>query len=139
MSRDGSIELDFADGTYRFRLGWGDLVRLQEARDTGPFLLLNRLLNGAWRVEDIAEVIRCGLVGGGLEPHKALGLVRAYVQDRPPLETLVIAQRVLGAGLAGAGEEELVGKKAEAADPEAETPRSRTESSGSPPSTEAER
>lgn len=133
MSRDGSITSDFADDTYEFRLSWGELIKLQEARDTGPYLVLNRLLNGGWLVQDISDVIRLGLVGGGMEPVKALKLVRSYVEARVPLENLVLAQRVLGAALIGTTEEEL-GKKSEAANHPSEN--SQTESSDLPPSTE---
>lgn len=135
MSRDGSLTSDFADDTYEFRLAWGELIKLQEARDTGPYVILDRLLTGRWHVQDIADVIRLGLVGGGMEPVKALKLVRSYVEERVPLENLVLAQRVLGAGLIGTSEEE-VGKKSEAASQKSQNPISPTESSDLPPSTE---
>lgn len=134
MSRDGSVELDFAGERRKFRLAWGELELLQESRETGPYILLDRLLSGHWRVQDIAEVIRLGLIGGGARPDEAQKLVKAYVQARPPLETLVIAQRVLGAGVAGTPDEEL-GKKAEAANPDGNSPNSQTENSDLPPST----
>ena len=136
MSRDGSTEQDFAGKRRLFRLGWGELVALQEARDAGPFLVLNRLLSGTWRMEDIAETIRIGLIGGGMPEPAARRLVVNKVEGNVPLENLVLAQRVLAAGLAGAGDEELVGKKSEADGTTEETPRSPTESSDSPPSTE---
>lgn len=135
MSRNGSLTSDFADDTYEFRLAWGELVKLQEARETGPYVILDRLLTGRWLVQDIADVIRLGLVGGGMEPVKALKLVRSYVEERVPLENLVLAQRVLGAGLIGTSEEE-VGKKSEAASQKSQNPISPTESSDLPPSTE---
>lgn len=133
MSRNGSLTSDFADGTYEFRLAWGELIKLQEARDTGPYLVLNRLLNGGWMVQDISDVIRLGLIGGGMEAVKALKLVRSYVEGSVPLENLVLAQRVLGAALIGSTEEEL-GKKSEAASQTSQN--SPTESSDLPPSTE---
>ncbi|TPN43206.1 gene transfer agent family protein [Mesorhizobium sp. B1-1-7] len=136
MSRDASTTQAFADGDYRFRLAWGELEELQEACDAGPYVVLDRLVTGRWRVGDIANVIRLGLIGGGLEPIKALKLVRSYVQSRPPLESLVLAQLVLGAAVAGAPEEEI-GKKSEAPD-QSEPPNSPTASSGSEPSTATE-
>lgn len=136
MSRDASTTQPFADDDYVFRLGWGELEQLQEACDAGPYVVLDRLVSGRWRMGDISNVIRLGLIGGGLEPVKALKLVRAYVQDRPPLENLVLAQLVLGAGVAGAPEEE-VGKKSEAPD-QSDPMNPQTESSGSEPSTATE-
>ena len=136
MSRDASVTLDWADGTYQFRMAWGQLEELQEVCEAGPFIVLNRLLGGQWKVQDIANVIRLGLIGGGMEPAKALKLVRSYVQDRPPMESLTIAQRVLGVGVIGAVDEADVGKKSGAASPDGElSPNSPMESSDLPPST----
>lgn len=110
MARDASITLDWADGTYTFRLAWGDLARLQEATDAGPYVLLQRLNDGTWKLGDISAVIRCGLIGGGMEPAQALKKVRSYVEDRPPMENLLTAQAVLTTGLVGAPEEKLHAK-----------------------------
>ncbi|MCF6112001.1 gene transfer agent family protein [Mesorhizobium muleiense] len=117
-------------------MAWGELEKLQEACDAGPYVVLDRLVSGRWRMADISNVIRLGLIGGGMEPVKALKLVRSYVETRPPLESLVLAQVVLGAGVAGAPEEE-VGKKSEAPDQDDPT-NSPTASSGSEPSTATE-
>lgn len=134
MSRDASVTLPFADGDYVFRLAWGELAKLQEERDAGAYLVLERLLNGRWFTQDISAVIRLGLMGGGADPIKSLKLVRSYVEDRPPLENLVYAQRVLGAAIAGVAEED-VGKKSEAAN-QVGSDHSPTENSDLPPSTE---
>jgi hypothetical protein len=133
MSRDGSIDLDFADGTYHFRLAWGELVKLQEECNAGPYFVLNRLLAGQWRMEDITSVIRLGLIGGGMDDGKAMRMVRTYVESTIPFRYLAIAQRVLGAAVVGTVEED-VGKKAEAASQE--SPTSQTGESDLPPSTE---
>lgn len=111
MGRDAAIDLDFGDGTYRFRLGQGELAELQEKCDAGPGWVLGRLMhqtaeNGGWRVEDIPNIIRLGLIGGGLKPTDALKLTRTYVEARPPMENLILAQLVLSAGLMGAPDDE---------------------------------
>lgn len=105
MSRDGKIALDWADGNYTFRLGWGGLIELQEKCDAGPFVILRRLMTGTWRVEDIAQTIRLGLIGGGATPEQALKLVTRYVESRPPLENVPIAVAVLGEAVQGAPDE----------------------------------
>lgn len=107
MSRDASIEREFGDDTYTFRMGWGEILKLQEARDTGPYVVLDRLLTGRWLFEDIAEVIRIGLIGGGLDPIKARKMVREYVEARPPIENLDLAQRILGAAMVGVPDEKV--------------------------------
>lgn len=118
MARDARIELDWADGTFAFRLGFGELVRLQEACGAGPQLIHTRLSDGSWGVKDISHVIRFGLIGGGMPPADALKKVRAYVEDRPPAENLVYAQVILSAGLVGAPDESVGGQSGgEDADP----------------------
>nr|WP_245247723.1 gene transfer agent family protein [Tianweitania sediminis] len=128
--------LDFAGDIRAFRFAWGDLEKLQEARGAGPYVILDRLVSGRWYVEDIADVIKFGLIGGGTEPAKAVKLVRDEVMSKAPLQSLVIAQQVLGSGVVGAPEEELE-KKSEAASQE-ESPLSQTEGSDLPPSMEPE-
>jgi hypothetical protein len=134
MSRDGSFEAQFADDDFVFRLAWGELIKLQEARDCGPLVILERLGNGHWRVEDIREVVRLGLIGGGLDPGKALKLVRLYVEQRPPFENLALAQRILGSSLVGVSDEELEHTPGKAEAPSGSTPSSEA-SSVSEPST----
>ena len=135
MSRDGSIELPFNGQRTMFKLAWRELMKIQEACDAGPYVVLDRLVSGRWRLQDISEVIKWGLIGAGMPQAEALKLVESEVQGRPPLENLVIAQTVLGAGVVGAPEEE-VGKKSEAASQEEATTLSQTESSDLPPSSE---
>lgn len=106
MSRDGSMRLDWADGEQTFRLGWGELIALQEACDAGPFVVLGRLGAGSWKLNDIRETIRLALIGGGMAPEQALKLVRDYVEARPPIENVVLARAILAAGVMGAGDEE---------------------------------
>jgi uncharacterized protein YoaH (UPF0181 family) len=118
-----------------FKLAWRELMKIQEACDAGPYVVLDRLVSGRWRLQDISEVIKWGLIGAGMPQGEALKLVATEVEGRRPLENLVIAQTVLGAGVIGAPEED-VGKKSEAASQEKRKPRSRTGSSGLPPSSE---
>jgi hypothetical protein len=122
--RDARIDLDWADGSHSFRLGWGELAELQEKTNAGPYVVLQRLINHEWRIEDISNVLRLGLIGGGKTPEQALKLVRRYVEIRPPLENVPYATGVLSAGLVGAPEEKL-------GEPEAPNP-AETESTISP-------
>lgn len=117
MSRDATITEPFADADYVFRMAWGEIVQLQELRDCGPYVVLDRLVTGRWLVQDIREPIRLGLIGGGLKPVEALKLVRQYVEQRPAIESLEIATRILQAGLVGAPDEPVgveAGKDGEA-------------------------
>lgn len=146
MSRDASIEFDWADGTHRFRLAIGQLRELQEKTDAGPAWLYARIEAGMWLMGwrdvpgkpnsdgDLAETIRLGLIGGGMKPEPARRLVQRYVLDRPLHESIVPAQKILAAAIAGPEDEPL--KKEPGAEATTESARSQMESSASQPSME---
>lgn len=106
MSRSATITLTWADGDHAFRLAWGQIIELQEKTGCGPAFLYARLAAGQWMAGDVAETIRLGLIGGGMTPAEALRLTRAYVHERPLLESVPVAYAILGAALSGAGEAE---------------------------------
>lgn len=133
MSRDGSISLVWGDGEHRFRLPIGQLRELQEKCAAGPAEIVERLTAGRWRVDDVRETIRLGLIGGGMAPGEAYTLTVRYVDERPWLENVAPAQAVLMAALVGVADEP-VGKAGAA---EAET--GATDASPSPPSTASAR
>src|SRR5690606_13936649 len=87
MARDGSTVLDWGPDTFQFRLGWAELQMLQEATDMGPWLLQSRLEHRTCKIGEIADVMRCGLLGGGVDPVRAKKLVDQYVKGRPPSES----------------------------------------------------
>ena len=133
MTRDASITLDWADGTYTFRLAWGQLMELQDQCDAGPYVVLNRLAGGTWKMQDVTQPIRLGLIGGGMTPPQALLLTRRYVEDRPPMENWATAYAVLSAGILGHAED--VPKK-KARKPRSGSMTSPTENSDLPKSSE---
>jgi hypothetical protein len=106
MSRDGKLgPIPWADGNHEFCLKWGFVIELQEKCDAGPHYILQRLQIGQWLVQDISETIRLGLIGGGMEPGKALGLVQTYVEARPLLENHGLAMAILAAAIMGVPDE----------------------------------
>ncbi len=129
MSRSGEISLDFGDGNYEFRLGMGQWRKIQEACDAGPPELLARMappfeamrrgvkapdlisagLLGRWRIDDIRAPLFQGLLGGGMEPAKAAKLIRDWVDERPLLEALPVAYKVVHASFTGAEDEDASG------------------------------
>lgn len=131
MSRSGSISLDWADGHHTFRYGWRELQMLQEALDCGPYVVLVRLSDHTWLVQDISHVIRIALIGGGLTPEKALSLVRDYVETRPPIENVWLAKAILTAALIGVPDEPATSSKKKASRKAKGSTASQTESSAS--------
>jgi hypothetical protein len=136
MSRTAITEFDWADGRYRFRLAFDQWIELQEKTDCGPFVLLQRLQRGDWKIQDIAESIRIGLIGGGQTPDKARTLVERYVKARPPLESHHAALAIVLAGVIGAPDGEEPGKSDAAKAQDEADQNAPMESSPLPPSTE---
>ncbi len=124
MSSDASISLFWGDAEQSFRFGIGQFRELQDKVNTrrlaigapvvGPMALLNALrANDAWP-DDIRDVLRLGLIGGGKSFSEAHRMMLRYFDDTPPLEHMRPAFVVLMAGLAGAPGDEAK-KKPEAA------------------------
>lgn len=95
------VTATWGDGEYTFRLEWKHWLEIQEKLDLGPNELLERLILRKWRVQDLAEIVRLGLIGGGKSPVDAIALIRRYVHDRPILENVEIATRIVSASLIG--------------------------------------
>lgn len=110
MSFDGSVELVWAGDARKFRLGIAELLALQEKRDSGPLEIVNRLQFGTWRIEDIQETIRIGLIGAGVDLKTARSLVEENVREGRISANVLIAQAILLNALAGDPQEQ-VGKK----------------------------
>lgn len=95
----GLVIEDWADGSYQFRLAYGQWLELDQLLQVGPMALYVRLLDRQWKANDIREIIRLGLIGGGCNPIKALQLTKTYVEERPLLESLPLAMEIVSASL----------------------------------------
>ena len=65
--------------------------------DFNAYALL-RGIGGDWRVEDVRETIRLGLIGAGMTPTDAFGMVTRYVDDlqhSPLVDNVGIAAAIL--------------------------------------------
>lgn len=80
MQRHASIELDWADGTFTFRLGMDELEELERKLDRSVFAIFRDARHTSLRSYEISEVIRIGLLGGGMKPADALAKVRRYCE-----------------------------------------------------------
>lgn len=102
MSRSGGIDLTWGDGEHTFRLAIGQLRDLEEKTKVGPFELFERLRQNRWRVDDLAHILRVGLIGGGMAAPQAVDLVTRHIDEWPLVESALVAQAVLVAALVGA-------------------------------------
>lgn len=120
----------WGDGEYTFRLPLGQLRELQDKTQAGPYEVLMRIRAGTWRLDDVRETVRLGLIGGGLPPPAAFQLVARYVDQRPLIESVGLAAEILAFAILGP-EDDTPGKAAAAGEDTAAP----AESSPSPPST----
>lgn len=92
---DPVVVADWGDDTYRFRLGIDQMLELEAKCDAGLYAIYSRVVGRAWKVNDIRETVRLGLIGGGKSPTDALKLTRLYVDQRPLLESWPLVLAVL--------------------------------------------
>jgi hypothetical protein len=129
MSAAGNITFEWADGEYTFRLGLREIRLLQEKTGLGPLALFRRIQRDEWRIDDLRETLRLGLIGAGMDDMKALALVKNHFDDRPKVDAKEPAMKIIGAFLVGVPDDPLGKQKA------AEGSSGAMESSPSPPST----
>lgn len=99
-----AIQMPWADlEEVTFDLPLGAVRHLQEKTGAGPPVILSRLQQDQWRVDDYRETILQGLIGGKqFTKDQAGALVRKFVDDQPAAESLMTAQAVLMAFILGA-------------------------------------
>ena len=104
--KHGSVTTYWADGEHTFRLAIGQMRELQEKVGVGPYKVLERLRDNDWRVDEIREVIRLGLIGGGMSPAEAYRLIVRYFDEyeTPLLDHIPAAMSVLIAPMMGTPE-----------------------------------
>ena len=132
------LQLEFGDGQYLFKMTVHGLKEVQEKCGAGIGAVWSRLAasrlnhigvdaghpeDARFRIEDIIEPIRQGLIGGGqgevdgvpvkVTPMTANRLVDLYVINRPLQEGWAIAYAIMGRLVEGAPSPELDKKKSQ--------------------------
>lgn len=77
-------------GEHPFRLALAQLEGLQQKTDCGPEWLVMKLKSGQWLATEAFEILRWGLIGGGMAPAAAKGVV-SDAFDRHPVGAFKIA------------------------------------------------
>lgn len=85
-----------------FRLRIGEIGELETLCAAGIGEIYLRVATQRYRLADLRETIRLGLIGGGAPPGEADMLVGRYVDGRPIAEYLQLAADILTALHAGA-------------------------------------
>lgn len=87
-----NLTLDWADGSYDFRLPWAACAEIERKGNAGIQLIYERVMVGQAHLADVAEIIRQGLLGG------AGGTVDEQpVDTTPPVVEALLKRYVTGA------------------------------------------
>ncbi len=89
------VHLTFGDGEYPFAINIGEARELEALKGVGIGAVYKRILAGDWHHDDCYQIIRLGMIGGGMTPAEALQKCRTYVLDRPFAEAVPVALAVL--------------------------------------------
>lgn len=78
-----TLTLTWIGGEHEFALPIGPLRALQDATDAGPEQLFNKMRLATWRIDDALHILRCGLIGGGMDKATAAQLINSLVELHP--------------------------------------------------------
>lgn len=87
----------FGDRECAFALTDPMLTELEAKTDTGIGALYQRVVGMQFRSEDLPQIIRLGLIGGGMNPEQAHRMTETYARNRPFDEILPLALDILDA------------------------------------------
>lgn len=111
MSANGLRTIAWAGGEDQFCLAKVGLILDLEAKcEAGIATVMTRLGSGTWRLNDVREPIRLGLIGGGMAPDAAMKAVRNHVDENPLTSSVLLAYAVIEAVMVGVPDDP-VGKK----------------------------
>lgn len=96
-----SLTLTWPGGENEFALRIGELRGLQGATDKGPEELFNALRLGTWRTDDIVQILRWGLMGGGMSKGDATDAVMRVFDLHPLTEFKLPALAIMAHALLG--------------------------------------
>lgn len=102
MSANGTRTIIWAGGEDHFCLAKVGLILDLEAKcEAGIATVMTRLGAGSWRLNDVRETIRLGLIGGGMAPDQAMKQVRNHVDEKPLTSSVLLAYAILEAVMVG--------------------------------------
>ena len=101
-----SYRLVWVGGEHSFLLTLGNLRALQDACNAGPNEIYERIRAGTWRIDDLFETIRQGLIGGGMAVDAASELTTRLFNQHPLDAFTATALSVIIAALVGVDDDQ---------------------------------
>ena len=114
---DANVTLNWPGGEHVFALRIGELRALQQKCDAGPEQVLMRLRDFSYRVDDVVQPLRLGLIGGGMDDGTAHKTVVSAIDASPFAAFRIPAYAVLMAALYGVEDDQPGKGEGEAGDP----------------------
>lgn len=100
MRSDAVLTDYFGGEERRFALPvFGELRQLQDKHDLGPAAFELMFRSQAWKVEHLADVIKFGLIGGGMAEGEADRLVKSTIEAGRLLRYVPLAHTIILAAL----------------------------------------
>jgi hypothetical protein len=94
--------LKWVGGEHDFALDIGALRALQDCCDAGPEQIMRRVSSGDWRINDLFDTIRLGLITGeAMKGPEAARMVTTLFNQHPLVTFRATAQMILIAALVG--------------------------------------
>ncbi|MEQ8899289.1 MAG: gene transfer agent family protein [Roseovarius sp.] len=91
----------FGDAEHTFALTDPMITELERITDLGIGALYLRAVNMQFKLVDLVEIIRLGMIGGGANPEWAMQLTNIYGRNRPIDELYPLAVDILDARWGG--------------------------------------
>ncbi|WP_170344483.1 gene transfer agent family protein [Ruegeria atlantica] len=91
----------FGDGEYTFALTDDMITELERIADLGIGAFYMRAVNMQFKLADLIEIIRLGLIGGGTKPERAAQLTDTYARNTPIDDLYPLALDILDARWGG--------------------------------------
>lgn len=102
MNDDITLRAFFGDGTHTFALTDEMLVELERLTSHGIGAIYAQVIGQTYSAATLREIIRLGLIGGGMAPKDAAQLCDTYATNRPVAEVYPVAFEVLETRWTGA-------------------------------------
>lgn len=82
-------------GEHDFCLGIGELRALEQRSDAWCFVILTRLLTSQWKIDDVLQPLRLGLIGAGMEEREAQKTIDRALEVASPYSLAVPSASIL--------------------------------------------
>lgn len=92
---DGSTDIMWGGETRHFRLGIGELKRIEAVSERGIFEVMRRLATGGATLTEVRATLKFGLEGGGMGANDVELDLRRYFDAAPKDSALAVAAAIV--------------------------------------------